>query len=158
MPPTLFIVAHQSRHYGPFRDDEVDTFTAALPAESFDVLPLTVPDPPNDSRKPVTIELLTAAAHREHVDGVLVDSQHELSCAIQTIYQAREERRVLTAAELMELWGDLYQVARAVESLMHHSEAMINTPNEANRVALRQAFWRNRGTADSNPHYRDQYW
>jgi hypothetical protein len=92
------------------------------------------------------------------VDSFKADTRLILAGITQDFYFARREQRVLTANELDVVWKDLYEVSRAVESLMHHVELVIADLVPENLTALRKAFWRNRNSDDVDPLYDDRSW
>lgn len=157
MEHAMFIVAHAGAYHGPFLRDEVGYFTSSLTGV-FEVVPLIAPRSPKEPRGPMQLKVFAAGEHDAFVDGFKVDTSHVLAGTTQNIHFARREERVLTAQELVVMQGDLFAAAQAIQSLMRHAEAVIADPSPDNVVALRKAFWRNRGSDDVDPHYEDRFW
>ena len=157
MEHAMFIVAHAGAYHGPFLRDEVDYFTSSLTGV-FEVVPLTVPRSSREQREPMRLQVLAEGEHQAFVDGFKVDTSHVLAGTTQIIHFARREERVLTAHELVVMQSDLFAVAQAIKSLMHHAEVAVADPSPDNVAALRKAFWRNRGSDDVDPHYQDRFW
>lgn len=157
MQHTMFIVEHEGKSYGPFLQSEADTFRSARGDEA-EIVPLIVPAPPGEYLGPTQVQILEDDAYQAHVDSFKIDTRCTLAGVIQTIWFARRDERVLTAREMLELWRLLFQVSRAVESLMTHANLAVENPNEESLSALRKAFWRNRDSDDFDADYEHRFW
>jgi len=157
MKHEMFIIKNGGRFHGPFRDFETDLFAYGLRGE-VDVLPLLLPEIPDEGPIPTKVEVLDAESYRAQLDSCKVDTHLILSGITQEFWLARRDRRVLTAKELNVLWESLFEVSRAVESLMHHVDLVIADQSSENLDALRKAFWRNRNSDDVDPHYENRFW
>lgn len=156
--PTFFIVKHDDQYYGPFLDTEACEFMTRFDARRATVLPLSVPRSPSETRGPLKVTVMNDVQTRSHEDGVKIDTRVALSGLLWAIFNARDEERVLTVDELLETWGQLFDVSQAIRSLMHHIEQVIDDPTPRRLGELRKAFWRNRGSDDVDPSYRDRFW
>lgn len=157
MQHTMFIVEHEGKSYGPFLQSEADAFRSARGDEA-EIVPLIVPAPPGEYLGPTQVQILEDDAYQAHVDSFKIDTRCTLAGVIQTIWFARRDERVLTAREMLELWRLLFQVSRAVESLMTHANLAVENPNEESLSALRKAFWRNRDSDDFDADYEHRFW
>ncbi|MCI1711234.1 MAG: hypothetical protein LKM39_13640 [Chiayiivirga sp.] len=152
----MFIVIHEARCYGPFRDGETKHFASTR--EGAQVMPLIVPRHPKDPQGRVQLTFVEDTAYRAKNDQIKVDSLLTLAANMQEFFLARREGRVLTVAEIHGLWKDLGSIHSAIESLMHYAEQVVVDPSEESVTALRKALWRNRDADDFDPHYRDRFW
>jgi len=153
----MLIVKHEGCFHGPFVSGEADLFASELGGAS-EVFPLSVPQVAGEHSGPWEVHMLEAGPWRTFVDSHKVETKQVLAGVIQEFHLARREQRVLTVAELMSCWDGLYQVAYAVESLMHYVDQVVADPTPENLVAVRKALWRNRDSDDVDPHYADRFW
>lgn len=157
MVDKVYVVAHESKYYGPFLRRDVDEFTSQLngPAK---VAPLVTPPLPDEECGPWRVQIMEHQDYLAFIDEFKTDTRHALASVIQRIHFARRDDRVLSVRELLDIATTLFKSSRAIESLMHHAEAIVENPTEENVVALRKALWRNRDSDDYDPHYADRFW
>lgn len=157
MQHSMFIVMHENKCYGPFLEDEAEAFRAKRGGDA-EIVPLIVPAPPEERVGPTQVQILEDDAYQAHIDSFKVDTKRILAAVIQQIWFARRDDRVLTAREMLDMWRSLFEVSRAVESLMTYAELTVENPSEESLIALRKAFWRNRDSDDFDPHYEHRFW
>lgn len=157
MDEGAFIIKCGDTYYGPFLSYETAVFLEGLERPS-EVVRLSVPRLPEETPGPAELRVMQSASYRNFVDGFKCDTRHVLAGIIQQLYFARRDDRVLTAREMFQIWGLLFELAHAVESLMHYAESAVANPTPENLAALRKAFWRNRDADDVDPHYADRFW
>lgn len=158
MEHQMFIVKYGDEHFGPFTPRELGTFLESRKSEPMRPYPLLVPSAPGESKGPLRLCLISdeEAAHRR--DAVRIDSVMTLKAIMWELQAVRQQRRVLTVAEILALWDRLFQLCRAMESLIFHTEAAVADPRVEHLVALRRALWRNRDADDVDEHYYDRFW
>ena len=154
----MFIVRHKDQYHGPFRDIEAERFAASSGEGRAQVLPLIVPRTANEKRGPLRVWLMNEVESRTHIDTARIDSERTLAAILWEFHYARNEERVLTVEELLRLWKVLHKVGRALKSLMHYAQRVVEDPSPDHLVELRKAFWRNRDADDVDPDYFNRFW
>lgn len=157
MDAAMFIVRANVIFHGPFLKDSAEHFAANAGSDS-EIHPLRLPQGANDQQQAPTIRVVSNEDYRSAHDEVTVETLVIIAGVTQSVFFALRAGRVLTREELLVFSDALADAHSAIESLMHYAEVTASSPTPENLVALRKAFWRNRGSKDFDPHYADRAW
>ena len=153
----MFIVKANGVFHGPFLKDSAEHF-AETAGSGAEIHPLRMPQSATEQDETPIVRLVSNEDYRAAIDAVRAETLEIIAGVTQRVYFAGRAGRVLTSDELRVLSRALSDAHRSIESLMHYAELAADAPTPENLVALRKAFWRNRGRADFDPHYADSRW